>query len=176
MHNLLTKGLFNLNNTQQLRLTSKSLKKPIFIIVFIYFIILLAHHIHRFSPSSSSSNKGYKSNLKRWRTNDEYGNKVNISFVFGDKEDDLKRNKLQNSKYIMFRCDRKKDRHDCGGLGDRLKGVMAAFLWSILENRQFLLKINRPCNFTQLLEPNVVKWNQNVEILKSETAEIDKRC
>ena len=78
-------------------------------------------------------------------------------------------------RFIMYRCDQEKDQHDCGGLGDRLKGILAAYLWSILDNRTLLIRINRPCNFVNLLEPNEVNWDRNVDVSWWQTVEIGKR-
>lgn len=77
-------------------------------------------------------------------------------------------------QFIMYRCDSKLDRHNCGGLGDRLKGIMSAYVWSILTNRTLLIRINRPCNMATLLEPNLIDWNRNVNIDRSQTAEMFK--
>lgn len=81
----------------------------------------------------------------------------------------------ESERFIMFRCDQQKDENDCGGLGDRFKGILAAYLWSILDNRTLLIRINRPCNFVNLLEPNEVNWDRNVEVSWWQTVEIDKR-
>ncbi len=65
-------------------------------------------------------------------------------------------------KYIMYSCDCE-DRlvpgvTDCGGWGDRLKGIMSAYWWSTLSGRKLLLKINKPCNLSNLLQPNKINW------------------
>lgn len=80
-------------------------------------------------------------------------------------------------RYIMFRCDQVKDKHDCGGFGDRLKGILSAYLWSLLDDRQFIVQVNRPCDMVNLLEPNEVNWNRDVpnDIGWWQTAEIDFR-
>ena len=80
-----------------------------------------------------------------------------------------------SERFVMFRCDQQKDKNDCGGLGDRFKGILAAYLWSILDNRTLIVQINRPCNFVNLLEPNEIKWDKKVEVSWWQTVEIEKR-
>ena len=86
----------------------------------------------------------------------------------------LRRVDDESERFIMYRCDQQKDKHECGGLGDRFKGILAAYLWSILDNRTLIIQINRPCNFVKLLEPNEIKWDKKVEVSWWQTVEIDK--
>lgn len=76
--------------------------------------------------------------------------------------------------FIMYRCDALLDTHNCGGHGDRLKGIMSLYLWSLLSNRTLLVRITRPCNFINLLEPNEVDWNRQVTFRPGEVAEIHR--
>lgn len=63
-------------------------------------------------------------------------------------------------QFIMYRCEAVADKNrNCGGLGDRIKGITSAYLWGLITNRTFLLRVDRPCNFDQLYEPNKVAWN-----------------
>ena len=80
-----------------------------------------------------------------------------------------------SERFVMFRCDQQKDKNDCGGLGDRFKGILAAYLWSILDNRTLIVQINRPCNFVNLLEPNEIKWDKKIEVSWWQTVEMEKR-
>jgi hypothetical protein len=66
------------------------------------------------------------------------------------------------SKFIAFECDihSKYGKYDCGGWSDRLKGIMAAYVWSLLTNRTFIINIARPCLLTSLIVPNQVSWDQ----------------
>lgn len=78
-------------------------------------------------------------------------------------------------RFVMYRCDQLKDQHDCGGLGDRMKGILSAYLWSLLDNRTLIVQVNRPCNLVNLLEPNEVNWSREVNIGWWQTVELDKR-
>lgn len=83
--------------------------------------------------------------------------------------------KSQNERYMMYRCDQKLDRDFCGGIGDRLKGILSTYLWSLLTNRTFVVKITRPCNIINLMEPNVVDWDKDTsEVNWWRTGELHK--
>lgn len=87
-----------------------------------------------------------------------------------------KGSKSQDDKrYIMYRCEQKLDRDYCGGIGDRLKGILSTYLWSLLTNRTFVVKITRPCNIINLMEPNLVNWNKEIgEVNWWRTGELHK--
>jgi hypothetical protein len=78
-------------------------------------------------------------------------------------------------RFIMYRCDRELDKNLCGGFGDRLKGILSAYLWSLLTNRTFLLRVTKPCNMVTLLEPNEVDWNREINISWWHTVELNKK-
>lgn len=80
-----------------------------------------------------------------------------------------------SDRYIMYRCDRELDKNLCGGFGDRLKGILSAYLWSLLTNRTFLLRVTKPCNMVTLLEPNEVEWNREISINWWHTVELNKK-
>lgn len=45
-------------------------------------------------------------------------------------------------KYVIYECT---NENLCGGWGDRLKGIMSSYAWSLITNRKFLIKHTRPC-------------------------------
>jgi hypothetical protein len=75
-----------------------------------------------------------------------------------EEEKEIKLNNLNDEKYIMYSC-HLNDTNECGGWGDRVKGIMSAYWWSILSGRKLILNINRPCELSQILEPNKINWN-----------------
>lgn len=77
-----------------------------------------------------------------------------------------------NEHFIMYRCDAQMDTHNCGGHADRLKGIMSIYLWSLLTNRSLLIRITRPCNFVNLLEPNEVNWSRHMYFEEDEVSQI----
>ena len=47
---------------------------------------------------------------------------------------------------------------DCNGVGDRIKGIYAAFLLAIATNRTFFIHQSDEVQRTMLLEPNAIDW------------------
>lgn len=78
----------------------------------------------------------------------------------------------RHEHFVMYRCDALADTHNCGGLADRLKGIMSIYLWSLLSNRSLLIRITRPCNFVNLLEPNLVPWSRQIAFADHEIAQL----
>lgn len=67
-------------------------------------------------------------------------------------------------KYVIYECT---NDEICGGWADRLKGIMSAYAWSLITNREFLINIQKPCDLTELLQPNQIDWKLNLtNILK----------
>ena len=60
-----------------------------------------------------------------------------------------------NNKYIIFRCD---GNGLCGGLADRLEGIVAGFLLSQMLGRKFGIRFTVPCELSIHLVPNIVNW------------------
>ena len=67
--------------------------------------------------------------------------------------------KINKNKYIIYRCD---SDGECGGWGDRLKGIFSAYWWAILTDRQLIIQITKPCPLTEIFEPNEIKWNMQI--------------
>ena len=64
-------------------------------------------------------------------------------------------------KFLVYRCDAYYDKNrNCGGLGDRIKGIVSGYVWALITNRTFLIDMNRPCDFTNLYLPNKYNWNK----------------
>ena len=71
----------------------------------------------------------------------------------------LFKTKINKNKYIIYRCD---SDGECGGWGDRLKGIFSAYWWAILTDRQLIIQITKPCPLTEIFEPNEIKWNMQI--------------
>jgi hypothetical protein len=65
-------------------------------------------------------------------------------------------------KYIVYEC-----HGHCGGHSDRIKGIFSSYAWSLLTNRTFLINITEPCYFNELMRPNEVNWNAELDWLMS---------
>lgn len=46
----------------------------------------------------------------------------------------------------------------CGGWGDRLRGILSAYVLALLSDRHFMIDMNYPCPISNVLEPNFVNW------------------
>lgn len=82
----------------------------------------------------------------------------------------------KETQYIAYVCDgdQKMEHFICGGWGDRLKAIISVYVWSLLINRKFLIRIREPCPIEQMFLPNIVKWNEEwpKDILPNETADL----
>jgi hypothetical protein len=66
----------------------------------------------------------------------------------------------------MYRCDPSEDWfRNCGGLADRLKGIVSGYIWALMTNRTFLINVNRPCDIKNLYLPNIYNWDIDVNAL-----------
>jgi len=62
------------------------------------------------------------------------------------------------NKTIQFRCT-----GGCGGLGDRVRGLIMAYLFALLSNRKLVVDMRWPCAFTNYFQPNFYKWVPNLD-------------
>jgi len=80
----------------------------------------------------------------------------------------FKLNKSSNinikKKYVILECI-EDNGWLCGGWADRLKGIMSAYAWSLIADRQLIIHINKPCQLTYFYQPNQIDWNQDYEKL-----------
>jgi len=79
--------------------------------------------------------------------------------------------KTEESKYVIYECTFEEE---CGGLGDRLKGIMSAYALALLTDRHLLIKHVKPCLLTNFLEPNEYNWNNYVDVNIAKTINIWK--
>ncbi|CAF1338308.1 unnamed protein product [Rotaria sordida] len=64
----------------------------------------------------------------------------------------FKTNHLSN-KTIIYSCT-----SFCGGWGDRLRGIISAYILALLTDRHFMIDMNYPCDILKVVEPNFVNW------------------
>ncbi|CAF2041852.1 unnamed protein product [Rotaria magnacalcarata] len=64
----------------------------------------------------------------------------------------FKINHLSN-KTIIYSC-----QSFCGGWGDRLRGIMSAYVLALLANRRFMIDMNYPCEILKVVQPNYINW------------------
>lgn len=56
-------------------------------------------------------------------------------------------------KTLIYSC-----RSFCGGWGDRLRGILSAYILALLSNRRFLIDMNFPCDIEKGIQPHRVDW------------------
>ncbi|XP_052771065.1 uncharacterized protein LOC128210752 [Mya arenaria] len=65
-------------------------------------------------------------------------------------------NHQNSTKYLIYFCD-----IECGGLGDRLKGIVKVYMLSILSRRRFGIRMKEPSDIENFLQPHVIDWRVN---------------
>ena len=58
-----------------------------------------------------------------------------------------------NAKTLTYRCE-----SFCGGLGDRLRGIISSYFLALVLHRKFMIHMRYPCEITHLLTPNRYNW------------------
>lgn len=77
----------------------------------------------------------------------EFGNIFNTTEAAPHEVDCDKR------KYIVYQC-----YEICGGLGDRQKGIVSAYLLAVLTGRTFVIDMPFPCQLEIFMQPNKYNW------------------
>src|SRR5665213_790230 len=57
------------------------------------------------------------------------------------------------AKYLIYHC-----RRLCGGIADRLKGVLTVFYAALITRRVFIVDMPWPVSLTTILSPNRIDW------------------
>ncbi|ESP02160.1 hypothetical protein LOTGIDRAFT_157314 [Lottia gigantea] len=75
-----------------------------------------------------------------------------------------------NEKYLVYLCDEKRD---CGGWGDRQRGMVSLFLLSLVWKRTFKILISSPCDIKPYYKPtkeyNWIFTDDELKKLKAKT-------
>jgi hypothetical protein len=66
----------------------------------------------------------------------------------------------EQRKYVLYECSRQ---GLCGGLVDRFKGIINAYAWALFTNRQLIIKMTKPCDFVNLMVPNQINWDIDLD-------------
>jgi len=71
------------------------------------------------------------------------------------RSNDSNRNATTSSSYYLkWRCF-----GQCGGVGDRMSGIVRAFYMAMCTDRRFYVEWTRPSRLSQFLQPNLVPWD-----------------
>ena len=76
-----------------------------------------------------------------------------------DYNNHVKINTIKGKQYLVFTCN---VIGLCGGVADRLKGIMSVYALSLLTDRQLIINMTYPCTLENYLIPNEVEWTQHV--------------
>lgn len=74
---------------------------------------------------------------------------------------------VKNTRWIQWYCSHDPNMvNHCGGLADRLKGMLQSFLFAIVENRVALMEEwqDPPHPLTNYLEPNLIHWTAQPDL------------
>lgn len=71
--------------------------------------------------------------------------------------------RTKDTKYIVYRC-RRGDL--CGGIGDRLRGIMATFYLAIATGRAMMIDMDAPIPFDTVMHPTTFDWRYRADIIE----------
>lgn len=60
-------------------------------------------------------------------------------------------------RFLVYHCSKRTA--ECGGVGDRLRGILSLFYIAIASNRVFLIDYTHPFPLNATLEENLVQWS-----------------
>ena len=69
-------------------------------------------------------------------------------------------------RFLVYQCT-KQNRHACGGLADRERGIISTFLLALQTNRTFVIDLDKPCKLEQFLVPNLYNWTRCKSFIQS---------
>ncbi|CAF1553925.1 unnamed protein product [Rotaria magnacalcarata] len=87
--------------------------------------------------------------LDYWLINNSKTLGINLTAIIASK---------RHGQYLVYVC-----HENCGGWGDRLRGIMSTFMLSLMLDRNFRIEITHPCNLTHFLRPNLYNWAQPID-------------
>ncbi len=64
----------------------------------------------------------------------------------------------QIKKYLVYICENR----GCGGIADRIKGIMSVYALALMTDRKLIVNMTFPCKLDKYLIPNEVDWSQTV--------------
>lgn len=124
-------------------------RRFILLMILIILIIILIIHLNKKRETilinSNSQFSLEDRNNARWKELENRFHKINFSLLVNPS--------LNDSKTIKYQCT-----SVCGGLGDRLRGLIMSYFFSLLLNRQLVIDMNWPCKFDNYFEYNKYKW------------------
>lgn len=100
------------------------------------------------NDANGSSSRISELNEKRW-----LHLKQKFRFISTQQWSQWNDKLMKNNKSLIFSC-----QWSCGGLGDRLRGIVSTYFLALVLGRRFMMEITNPCNMTKFLQPNHYNW------------------
>lgn len=69
----------------------------------------------------------------------------------------------KEKKYLIYTCI--KDRTNCSGWGDRIKGISSIYMMAQATDRIFGINMDNPCQLKDYLVPNKIQWDVDPAVL-----------
>lgn len=86
------------------------------------------------------------------------------SFIFSPVID------TKNERYLIYYCT---DKHThCGGIGDRIKGMMSTYMMAVATRRKFGLIMTSPCPLEDYQLPSDIDWKVPQRILNKKNVKV----
>lgn len=84
-------------------------------------------------------------NNQRWKQLENQYRFINLTLLTNPS--------FTSTRTIIYECHK-----TCGGLGDRIRGLIMCYFLSILLNRQLIVHMEQPCRFMDYFQPNKYQW------------------
>ena len=129
----------------------KKVLKRMLVLMLIFVIISilnLTKYLNKVNEKKGVKKGSYSleyENAKRWKELELKYKFVNLTLLTNPMQ--------RKDRTIIYQCV-----STCGGLGDRLRGIIMCYFLSILLNRQLIIDMDKPCSFKGYFEKNKYKW------------------
>ncbi|CAF1130027.1 unnamed protein product [Adineta ricciae] len=118
-------------------------------------------YLHSTFFETKETEVNHLNRLNYWLTNNSRIFGINLTAIVAPK-------KIR--KYLVYVC-----HENCGGWGDRLRGIMSIFMISLMLDRNFRIEITHPCDLSNIFHPNLYNWTQSIKGLTIEDKKTHRR-
>lgn len=128
--------------------TRHKMIRPVLVTIVVYLVIWIVYVNYKsqvIHPSSNLNSTFLQSQHQRWKH-------LQNKFQFIDFER-LTNAQARLNRTFTFQC-----LSVCGGLGDRIRGLLMAYLFALLSNRQLVIDMTSPSSFDRYFQPNIYEW------------------
>lgn len=108
-------------------------------------IFIFTKYLNRINEKKKVQFSLEDENEKRWKRLELKYDFLNLTLLTNPS--------IEKGKTIIYQCE-----SICGGLADRLRGIIMCYFLSILLNRQLIIDMAKPCPFTNYFQRNQYQW------------------